>query len=139
MFSNKNHNFQFTDYWNYPRLPLSKSCKSKNNSSRKRLRFSTFWNYYFLEKICLQTITRSAACYQPRWLEPKNKIKNSYETLHYRVGRVQLFWESHKNMLNRPYDFDIYLVNVKTMRTIVLILVAFSEKLNFKWNHQHIP
>jgi len=38
------------DYWNYPRLPLSKSCKSKNNSSRKRLRFSTFWNYYLLEK-----------------------------------------------------------------------------------------
>ena len=45
--------------------------------------------------------------------------------------KVQLFWESHKNLRNRPYGFEIYLVNVKTMRTIVQIFVAFSEKLNF--------
>ena len=32
-------------------------------------------------------------------------------------------------MRNRP--FEIYLVNVKTMRTIAQIFVAFSEKLNF--------
>ena len=31
-----------------------------------------------------------------------------------------------------PHGFDIYLVNVKTMRKIVQIFVAFSEKLNFK-------
>ena len=34
-------------------------------------------------------------------------------------------------MRNRPYGFEIYLVNVKTMRTIAQIFVAFSEKLNF--------
>ena len=34
-------------------------------------------------------------------------------------------------MRHPPYGFDIYLVNVKTMRTIAQILVAFSEKLNF--------
>ena len=31
-------------------------------------------------------------------------------------------------MRNRPYGFEIYLVNVKT---IAQICVAFSEKLNF--------
>ena len=36
-------------------------------------------------------------------------------------------------MRNRPYGFEIYLVNFKTMRTIAQIFVAFSEKLNF--NH----
>ena len=45
--------------------------------------------------------------------------------------KVQLFWEGHKNVRNRPYGFEIYLVNVKTMRTIAQIFVAFSEKLNF--------
>ena len=46
--------------------------------------------------------------------------------------KVQLFWGSHKNVLNRPYGFEIYLVNVKTISTIAQIFVAFSEKLNFK-------
>ena len=45
--------------------------------------------------------------------------------------KVQLFWEGHKNLRNLPYGFDIYLVNVKTIRQIVQIFVAFSEKLNF--------
>ena len=36
-------------------------------------------------------------------------------------------------MRNHPYGFEIYLVNVKTMRTIAQIFVAFSEKLNFKY------
>ena len=35
-------------------------------------------------------------------------------------------------MRNRPYGFEIYLVNVKTMKTIAQIFLAFSEKLNFK-------
>ena len=30
------------------------------------------------------------------------------------------------------HSFDIYLVNVKTIRKIAQIFVAFSEKLNFK-------
>ena len=48
------------------------------------------------------------------------------------IFKVQLFWDDHKNVRNRPYGFDIYFKNVKTMRTIVQIFVAFSEKLNFK-------
>ena len=34
-------------------------------------------------------------------------------------------------MRNLPHGFDIYLVNVKTMRKVAQIFVAFSEKLNF--------
>ena len=48
------------------------------------------------------------------------------------LDKVQLFWEGHKNVRNCPYGFEIYLVNVKTMRTIAQIFGAFSEKLNFK-------
>ena len=46
--------------------------------------------------------------------------------------KVQLFWEGHKIFRNLPYGFDIYLVNVKTIRQIAQIFVASSEKLNFK-------
>ena len=46
-------------------------------------------------------------------------------------SKVQLFWEGLKNVRKRPYGFEIYLVNVKTMGTIAQIFVAFSEKLNF--------
>ena len=35
-------------------------------------------------------------------------------------------------MRNLPNGFDTYLVNVKTIRKIAQILVAFSGKLNFK-------
>ena len=42
-------------------------------------------------------------------------------------NKVQLFWEGHKNLRNPPYGFDIFLVNVNTIRRIVV----FSEKLNF--------
>ena len=35
-------------------------------------------------------------------------------------------------MRNRSYGFEIYLVNVKTIRQITQNFVAFSEKLNFK-------
>ena len=45
--------------------------------------------------------------------------------------KVQLFWEGHKKLCNLPYGFDIYLVNVKIIRQIVQIFVAFFEKLNF--------
>ena len=48
-----------------------------------------------------------------------------------RFGNVQLFWEGHKNLRDLPHGLDIYLVNVQTMRKIVQIFVAFSEKLNF--------
>ena len=54
-----------------------------------------------------------------------------------RVVKVDLFWEGHKNVRNLPYGFDIYLVNLKTIRQIVHIFVAFSEKLNFT-SHLHL-
>ena len=38
-------------------------------------------------------------------------------------------------MRNRPDGFDIYLVNVKTLRKISQIFVAFSEKLNFTFTN----
>ena len=47
------------------------------------------------------------------------------------IFKVQLFWEGHKNVCNHSYGFEIYLVNVKTMRMIAQIFVIFSEKLNF--------
>ena len=48
------------------------------------------------------------------------------------LSKVQLFWEGYKNLHNLPRDFEVYLVNVKTMRKIAEIFVTFSEKLNFK-------
>ena len=54
-----------------------------------------------------------------------------------KIDKVQLFWEGHKNLCNHPQGFDIYLVNVKTMRKIVQIFVAFSEKLNFITVHNN--
>ena len=54
-------------------------------------------------------------------------------------SKVQLFWEDHKHVRNRPYGFEIYLVNDKTMRTIAQIFVAFSEKLNFSAALQNRP
>ena len=38
-------------------------------------------------------------------------------------------------MRNLPHGFDIYLVNIKTIKQIAQIFVAFSEKLNFKRPH----
>ena len=49
------------------------------------------------------------------------------------VVKVQLFWEGCKNLRHPPYGFDIYLVNVKTIRRMAQIFVAFLEKLNFKY------
>ena len=48
-----------------------------------------------------------------------------------KIDKDQLFGEGHKNMRNHHYGFEIDLVNVKTIRTIAQIFVAFSEKLNF--------
>ena len=49
--------------------------------------------------------------------------------------KVQIFWEGHENVLNRPYCFDVYEVNFKTINPYPAhIFVAFSEKLNFMWS-----
>ena len=45
--------------------------------------------------------------------------------------KVHIFWEGHKNLRDPPYGFNIYLVNVKTIRKIAQMFLAFSEKLNF--------
>ena len=45
--------------------------------------------------------------------------------------KVQLFWEGHKSVRNHPHGFEIYLLNVKTKKTIAKNFVAFSEKVNF--------
>ena len=48
---------------------------------------------------------------------------------HHFPGKVQIFWEGHKNLHYLSYGFKVYLVNF--IRQIVQIFVAFSEKLNF--------
>ena len=58
-------------------------------------------------------------------------IKSDEGVIKIYLHKVHLFWEGHKNVCNRPYGFEIYLVNVKTLKTIAQIFVAFSEKLNF--------
>ena len=58
----------------------------------------------------------------------KMKIVGTFFNL---PAKVQFFWEGHKNLHNLPHGFEIYLVNIKTMRKIAQIFVAFSEKLNF--------
>ena len=52
--------------------------------------------------------------------------------------KVQLFWEGHKNLRNLPHGFDVYQVNVKTMKNITQIFVPFSKKLNFDLLRQNI-
>ena len=61
-----------------------------------------------------------------------------YPTTLAKLGKVQLFLEGHKNVRIRPYGFEIYLVNVKTMRMIVQIFVTFSEKLNFNTSAEFV-
>ena len=60
----------------------------------------------------------------------KKFVKTSRQIYKFLIQfKVQLFWESHKNVHNSSYGFEIYLVNVKSMTA--QIFVAFSEKLNF--------
>ena len=62
----------------------------------------------------LGNCTTEFACF---WTPPKIK--------------VQLFWEGHKNLRHSPIWFWHLLSNVKTIRRMAQIFVAFSEKLNF--------
>jgi hypothetical protein len=73
--------------------------------------------------------------FKPTGLEPK-KLMNFLDLSGFITDldlqfEVQLFSEGYKNVHNCPYGFEIYLVNVKIMRTIAHLFVAFSEKLNF--------
>ena len=57
---------------------------------------------------------------------------NSVFKYYFDLIKVQFFWEGHKNLRHPLYGFDIYLVNVKTIRRMAQIFESFSEKLNFK-------
>ena len=46
--------------------------------------------------------------------------------------KVQIFLEGRKNLRNLLHGFDIYLVNVKTMKKIAQIFMAFSKKLYYQ-------
>ena len=41
------------------------------------------------------------------------------------------FRKGHKTLRHLPHGFDIYLVNVKTIKKMAQIFVTFLEKLNF--------
>ena len=62
-------------------------------------------------------------------------LMNIIRRTSHKDGKVQLFWEDRKNMRNRPGGFDM--VNVKNIRTIAQIFVAFSGKLNFTIWQRH--
>ena len=73
-----------------------------------------------------------------------NELNHLTAILHVYAGGLMfmkyssaLFMKYSSAFLRRPKKFahfDIYLVNVKTMRKIAQIFVACSEKLNFKKN-----
>ena len=86
------------------------------------------WNSPALDELANFATPRKVRTF---WEAHKIKKKSSSYFVHL-LGKVQLFWEGHKNLRTLPHGFDIFLVNVKTMRKIVQTFVAFSEKLNFK-------
>ena len=47
------------------------------------------------------------------------------------MHKVWTFWETQKIWKNLPLGFDIYLVNIKTMRKIFSNFVCFSESPTF--------
>ena len=60
-------------------------------------------------------------------------VNNKYVSDNIHIGKVQLFWEGYKNLRHPPYGFDVYLINVKTIRRRAQFFVAFSERLNFTY------
>ena len=60
------------------------------------------------------------------------------EYLNERNIKVLTFWEAHKISCNLTHAFDIYLVNVKSMRKIFSNLVCFSESPNFNYRRKNI-
>ena len=46
------------------------------------------------------------------------------------ISKVQLFWEDHKNVRNRHYGFEIYLIKCQNHADNCANFCAFSEKLN---------
>jgi hypothetical protein len=83
-----------------------------------------------IRQILFILVTRS-----PKILNKTNvhKLFELVEKVIFFFIKVQLFCEGLKNLLNRPNDFDVYLL-VKISMMIEHIFVAFSEKLNFNLN-----
>ena len=46
------------------------------------------------------------------------------------VIKIQLLWGGHTNLRNLPHGFDIWLVDVNTMRMIAQIFVPFNKRPN---------
>ena len=116
------HRTKYFNTWENEQY-LMKLLRYKNwNAISKRL--STHWK----RKCSILHIPFLFGFEMPRLLNTPKK----FGLITY-LSKVQLFWEGHKNLLNLPHGFDIYLVNVKTMRKITQIFVAFSEKVNFKY------
>ena len=99
---------------------------------------TNFWFYLFLPSVSDSINPPKSQDEKAERIKKIKKILYSMWNMHiYKAYnfiwcfKVQFFWEGHKNVRNRPYGFEIYLVNVKTIRTIAQIFVAFSEKLNF--------
>ena len=83
-----------------------------------------------IQKIRKGKVQNEAIC-DPIIMEVESIIEKSSLKSRFIIVKGQLFWEDHKNLHNPPYGFEIYLVNVKTIKMIAHIFVAFSEKLNF--------
>ena len=109
---------------------------SKFNLIFKNTRKKTFLSYSFTgNSICkLSNFALLFIDLQNDVLSWKKFWKKQRTSNFIFIFKVQLFWEGHKNVRNRPHGFDVYKVNFKTIRTISHIFVAFSEKLNFnRW------
>ena len=61
-----------------------------------------------------------------------HSMKNYIDWTQLCVSKVWTFWEAHKKLRNLSHAFDIYLVNVESMRKIFSNFVFFSESPNFK-------
>ena len=122
--------------WTKPRLPrltciqILKKIEflGKNRKKKSILSFNVSCNRLFYrhitkkqeDKILVPSINSTSIC------STRCKISSMMYL------KVQLFWESHKNLRNLPHGLDIHLV--KSMRKIAPIFVAFSEKLNFTFD-----
>ena len=73
-------------------------------------------NFRLMNKDPVRPLLRKLKFSRPHCSKTKN--------FHSKNVKVQLFWESHKNLRSLPH---VYLANVQTMRKIVRIWVAFRD------------
>ena len=91
-----------------------------------------FWPKFYtqnkLDKVQLFWEGHKNSCNLPHLLSKRQNHKEDFANFCGLLRKAELY----KNFRHPPYGFDIYLVNVKTIRRMAQIFVAFSEKLNFK-------